>query len=461
MTGKKRGNGEGTFYYDENRKRWIGQKVFGFNENGKPNRISRYGKTKKECMEKLKQYELKWKNGTLIEPSRLTVHDIIELQINDDYELNLIRPTSRKRRMETLKIIDDNKLGFVLIKDIDEFQIKSFLKNITYYSNSTISKIFNAIKKCCAYAARKKLIQNNPFDDGNIIKPKSDKPDKKISSLTIDEQQLFIDILNKEEINNKYRWQMLIMLCSGMRMGEINALTIKDVNFTFNTINVNKTISKDEKDRPIIGDQTKTDAGRRIIEMTSILKALLSEYINNHYKENKEQLLFYDFDKKGYIATTQVNSSFKRIIERYQIIPMRKELMPLSSKGRKKVAYKKYTYYKKVGDEFVLLPKDAPADWNANFGSYYYKAVIAEKEYNQHMLRHTFATRCIEADVDYKTLSEILGHKDITVTLNTYCDVIGKFKKKQFEKIDCLQREFRIIESSKVECNQECNRQAL
>lgn len=455
---KSRGNGEGTFYYDKTRKRWVGQKVFGIKADGKPNRISRYGKTKKECKEKLDAYELKWKNGTLIEPSKLTVHDIIKLQINDDFELNQIKATSKKRRYETLKIIDDNKLGYIPIKELNEFQIKSFLKSITYYSNSTIGKVYNAIKKCCNYAYRKKLLEANPFDN-DIIKPKSDKPNKKISSLTIEEQQKLIDVLNNEEKNNKYRWQMLIMLCSGMRMGEINALTIKDIGFHFNTININKTISKDENDKPIISNQTKTDAGQRIIEMTSTLKALLTDYVNNYYRENKEGLLFYDFDKKGYIATTQVNSSYKRIIERYEIIPFTREMRPLSSKGRKKVAYKKYTYYKKVGDKYVLLPKEAPSDWNTNFGTYYYKAIIADKEYNQHMLRHTFATRCIEAEVDYKTLSEILGHTDITITLNTYCDVIGKFKQKQFNKIDLLQQSFNY--HTNEECNRECNSKAF
>lgn len=46
---KKRGNGEGSYYYSEQRKCWIGQKVFGTKADGSPNRITRYGKTKKQC----------------------------------------------------------------------------------------------------------------------------------------------------------------------------------------------------------------------------------------------------------------------------------------------------------------------------------------------------------------------------------------------------------------------------
>lgn len=458
MKGKKRGNGEGTYYYSKSKNCWIGQKVFGVKENGKPNRISRYGKTKRECQDKLYQYELEWKNGTFIEPSKITVHDIIKMQIDDDFALNLIKETSKCRREASLKIVDENGLGSIPIQELTEFHLKTFFKNITHYSNSTIGKVYNAVKKCCKYAVKKKLISDNPFDEDEIIKPKSNKTDKKISALTVDEQQHFINILNNEEINNKYRFQYLIMLCTGMRMGEINALTLKDINFNFNTININKTISRNSDDKTILSENTKTQAGMRILEMTPTLKNLLQDYISNYYIDNSEHLLFYNFSKNSYISTWQVNSNFKRLIEKYNIIPIQREMRPVSEKNKKKIPYRNYTYYEKVGNDFKLLPQEPPKDWDKNFNNYYYKKIISDKDYNQHMLRHTFATRCIENDVDYKTLSEILGHTDISITLNTYCDVIGKFKKQQFNKIDNIQKSFNILNTeTPQECNEECN----
>lgn len=114
--------------------------------------------------------------------------------------------------------------------------------------------------------------------------------------------------------------------------------------------------------------------------------------------------------------------------------------------------------YKKVGDDFVLLGKTPPADWNKNFNNYYFKKAIPSKEYNQHMLRHTFATRCIENGVDYKSLQEILGHTDITITLNTYCDIIGQFKDKQYNIIDSFNSK---IFSDCNDCNNDCNSKAF
>lgn len=454
---KKRGNGEGSYYYSAQRKCWIGQKVFGCKADGSPNRITRYGKTKKECQDKIAKYELEYNNGICIESSKITVADIIKMQIDDDYKSNLIKSTSRNRRYDTLKIIIDNGLGAIKIQKLNEITLKKFFQSITVYSNSCIKKVYNAVKKCCAYAMKKKLIAENPFED--IVMPNSKKSNKKISALTVEEQQKLIDVLNNQEVNNRYRYQYLIMLCTGMRMGEINALTLKDINFTFKTINVSKTITRDENDRPILGKDAKTESGTRLIEMTSVVYNLLLDYVNNHYIENKEQLLFFD-NRHTYISTNQVNTEFKRLIERYEIIPMHTEIRPLSEKHRKSIKYRKYTFYKSTPEGYKLLPKDAPKDWDTNFNSYFYKAKIAEKEYNQHMLRHTFATRCIENEVDYKTLSEILGHADITITLNTYCDVIGKFKKEQFSKIDSCQQQFNILNVAN-DCNNDCNKKAF
>ena len=59
---------------------------------------------------------------------------------------------------------------------------------------------------------------------------------------------------------------------------------------------------------------------------------------------------------------------------------------------------------------------------------------------NYHALRHTFATRCVVAGVDIKSLSEILGHANATVTLNTYVHSSLEMKKNQIEKLCNLQK---------------------
>jgi len=57
---------------------------------------------------------------------------------------------------------------------------------------------------------------------------------------------------------------------------------------------------------------------------------------------------------------------------------------------------------------------------------------------NYHALRHTFATRCVEAGVDIKTLSKILGHSNVAVTLNVYVHSSLEKKRRELEKLDFL-----------------------
>lgn len=58
------------------------------------------------------------------------------------------------------------------------------------------------------------------------------------------------------------------------------------------------------------------------------------------------------------------------------------------------------------------------------------------RDVNFHVLRHTFATRCVEGGMDIKTLSEILGHSNVSITLSTYVHSSLELKKTQMEKVE-------------------------
>ena len=430
----KRGNGEGTFYFSEKKKLWVAQRIIGLKPDGKPRRITTYGKTKEEASRKLDEME---RNAPVYgEDPAATICDIIRMRANDDLASNLIKLTTYNRRMHTLKIIEKTPIDVygstfatMKAKDLSEIKIKYFYQQLTSYSNSVISKVSVELNAAFAYALKKKIIKENPIE--GIKRPKSEKKTKKVTSLSLSEQKRFIEILNNEERGNRYRTQFLLMLYTGMRMGEVNALTLKDVNFTFERIMISKTVSMGENDKPIISDTTKTVNGMRTLTMGATVKALLKKYVDEEYIPNKDELLFLTTGG-GVIPTASANAVFCSIIKKYGIIPIHETFEPLTKPHK----YKKYTYYEKDGDGFRILPKLAPVGWEKNYSSYYRKKLVAEKDYNQHMLRHTFATRCLENGIDIKTLSQILGHSDIKITLNTYCDVLENFQAEQMGKID-------------------------
>lgn len=59
---------------------------------------------------------------------------------------------------------------------------------------------------------------------------------------------------------------------------------------------------------------------------------------------------------------------------------------------------------------------------------------LKSSEVNTHMLRHTYATRCIESGMSAVVLSKLLGHADIETTLNTYTSVFDKYKDDEIQK---------------------------
>lgn len=122
-----------------------------------------------------------------------------------------------------------------------------------------------------------------------------------------------------------------------------------------------------------MGDYTKTKNGVRDIVIDNQIEHILKEYLKNEFQPNKENLLFYNIKKDTYYTTGQVNMVFKRFCQHYNI----------------SIGY----------------------------------------DVNQHMLRHTFATRCIEAGMPANVLSKIMGHADIRTTLEVYCDVFANYEK--------------------------------
>lgn len=371
---KSRGNGEGTIYYIESKKLWSCQYVIGTTPEGKLKRKTLYGKTRKECKKKLDDLIHELKGNTYSEKSIVSINEIASKLIEDQYAHNHLSDTSYKRKLETLKQLNGHYIGKIPIQKITKNDIKDFYSYIVKYSNSVISKNYNLLNKSLSIAVKERIIPYNFLqDDDDLQKPKSCKPTKKVVAFTVSEQKQLFDALLKD--TSIYRTPLLLSLYTGIRMGEADALYLDDIDFNEKTINIARTVTRDKNDKSIIGEKTKTYAGQRIIIMNPFVESLLKEYIENN---NPDGLLFKS-KTGGIISTSQSNDFFKRFCKRNNI------------------------------ESHIT------------------------KEINQHMLRHTFATRCIESGMPANVLQKILGHTDIKTTLNTYCDVFAEFERKRLD----------------------------
>ena len=197
--------------------------------------------------------------------------------------------------------------------------------------------------------------------------PKDNK-ENKLYVLTKREQNKITNYV-LENINSR-NIGLLISLYSGIRIGELCALRWEDVDFKKNCLTINKTIQ-----RVYIKDKNK-NISKVIITTPKTKNANREIPINKDFLEILKKV---KSDKKHYILTGN---------EKY-IEPR---------------TYRKY--FNKILDELKI------------------------KHFNFHSLRHTFATNCISLGVDYKTVSELLGHANVNITLNLYVHPRYSQKKK-------------------------------
>lgn len=375
---KKRGNGDGSIYFSDAKKKWVGQVTTGRDTSGKLRRRTVYGKTKTEVKEKITGIKNEVMHQTYVAPDRITVAELLQTLIDEDRALNLISDASYTRKIATLARVEKSALADLPIQSVKEQHVQAYLCSITSYSNSIIHKDYGLLQRCFRDAVHRSIIVKNPMDF--VRKPKSDKKDRKVRALTKDEQRRLVEVLHDHDV--RYKPQLLLMLYTGMRMGEINALDVHDVNLTFNVITIRRTITRDAHDHAIIGKTTKTYEGERTIPITPTVKPLLAQLLAD-YVPNRDDLLFYDYRKQSPLTTSQVNCVFQRLIKKHSILD--------------------------------------PAIYGT---------------VSQHSLRHTYATRCIEAGMSAKVLQTLLGHTDVTTTLNTYCDAFAEYQAESISKVD-------------------------
>ena len=211
------------------------------------------------------------------------------------------------------------------------------------------------------------------------LKSKISKPSivkSELPILSLNDQRL----LEQKIINDMSPTSIgiLISLYTGLRIGEICALMWSDIDFSTCTLSVRHTVS-------------------RVKPKSGISKTVL-------------------------ILDEPKTISSKRII------PIPSTLLPILCDYRMK---SKSAYVVSDKDGFI-----SPRTYESRFHRILKNCHIAEVNY--HTLRHTFATRCIEAGVDVKSLSEILGHSNVSTTLNTYVHSSLEMKKAQLEKLASL-----------------------
>lgn len=297
----------------------------------------------------------------------------------NEWLTHYIKPSSKQRTFEQYSKVAQIHilpyLGDIELTDLTPFVLQKFITDLTTNGNKRTGKglspnfvktILSVIQNSLKTAH---LVGYLPEYSANKIKrPKI--VEKQVECFTIQEQKKVEEAALSAK-KDKYRG-IVLCLYTGLRIGELLALTWNDIDFEKSILSVTKTCHDgNENGKHIrIIDTPKTENSRRQIPLSKTLVKMLKEM----KKKSKCEFVISDGEKPVFIR------SYQRTFE-------------------------------------LLLKK---------FG-------LPHKGF--HSLRHTFATRALECGMDVKSLSEILGHKNATITLNRYAHSLWEHKAEMMNKL--------------------------
>ena len=245
---KEKGNGEGTIYTNKKTGLLIGQYVV----DGKRKSVYQRKKEKKiEFKKRFTQIINSINEGNYIEKSDETLYEILEHHIAQKHIDGITSENSFLKDKETLQEIEKTCKDFIY-KPIQKINIENIEKDkvfIREYSQSVIDKIWALLKKGFKIAYSRRKINFNIFEDETLTKPISIKDTKPIEALDEKELKKINLILDEKERNHKYRNIVKLQLETGMRIGEVLALSTNNINRKNKTILVDKTLTKNKKEK--------------------------------------------------------------------------------------------------------------------------------------------------------------------------------------------------------------------
>lgn len=263
-------------------------------------------------------------------------------------------------------------LSVITTISIEKIMRCIYEENCETLSFNTFKGIFYVIKAVITYGIHSEYIPQIYI----TFSISNNKEISEIQVLSEEQEKKLVNLLMKK-IHNPNYLGIFLSLYTGMRLGEVCALTISDIDLVQKTISITKTVQRlkkaDTSGTYLLITPPKSKRSKRIIPITNFLAKILRRCNLDQYS----------------------------------------------------------------GDYFLIGKKDTPYEPRTlQYAFSRAMQICGYNGYHFHCLRHTFATKCVRSGFEIKTLSEILGHSSVAFTMNRYVHSDINEKRKQMDKLD-------------------------
>ena len=315
---------------------------------------------------------------------RMTVCELYAKQIR--HRAN-VRYGTTQGRNQLMRILEEDSLGACSIENVKLSDAKEWALRMKEkgYAYKTINNHKRSLKAAFYTAIQDDCIRKNPFDFqlSTVIE---DDTEPKVP-LSPEQEVTFLSFVEGDTAYRKYYDELIILLGTGLRISELCGLTETDIDFEKRLINVDHQLTK------ISGmgyhvDPPKTKSGIRQIPMSSKVYEAFERVLKNRRGakplnvDGHENFLFLNRNGLPKVATSY-DAMFRRLVEKYN--SSHKETLPK-----------------------VMTP---------------------------HTLRHTFCTNLANDGMNPKALQYIMGHSNISMTLNYYAHATSDSARAEMERL--------------------------
>ena len=346
---------------------------------GKKKYIKRAGfKTKAQAKKELVKLEYDLSSGGYFKPLDSKLFKDVYLMWLDQYKITVKESTLNK----VLSLFKSQILPQIGMYRVDKLKLASCQKMVNVWaknSPASFKQLLGYASNVIDFAKRLELADRNPFKD--VIRPRQRVIRKERNYFEPIELKRFLTIAEKVGLKNYAVLRTLAY--SGMRIGELIALTWDDVDFSNNTISISKTVARGVGNKSII-QSPKTSASKRLLVMDHETMKILKRW---------------QVKQASYLLKRGINAMSSN------------QLVFSNTKNEFLARCTVYAWVKKICAIDASLPKITP-----------------------HGFRHTHATLLLSAGASVKEVQYRLGHEKVQTTLDVYTHLTKQDQKATINK---------------------------